>query len=48
MTDFIHCMDGFESNLDDSESDNDYFLADESLEESWDASCQSFSNGVGS
>ena len=49
VTDFIHCMDGFESELEefyeDSDSDSDYFLADDSLEESQDASCQSFSNG---
>ena len=30
---------------DDSDSDSEYFLADESLEESQDASCQSFPNG---
>ena len=43
-------MDGFESDLeefyDDFESNNDYFSADESLEESWDVSCQSFQNGA--
>ena len=46
VTYLIHCMDGYESYLqdfyDDSDSDREYFLADESLEESWDASCQSF------
>ena len=49
VTDYIHCMDGFESELEefyeDYDSDSDYFSADESLEESWDASCQSFPNG---
>ena len=49
VTDLIHCMDGYESYLedfyDDSDSDSEYFLADESLEESQDASCQSFPNG---
>ena len=49
VTDYIHCMDGFESELEefyeDYDSDSDYFLADESLEESQDASCQSFPNG---
>ena len=41
-------MDGYESYredlYDDSDSDSEYFLADESLEESWDWSCQSFPN----
>ena len=40
VTDLIHCMDGYESYLedfyDDSDSDSEYFLADESLEESQD------------
>ena len=49
VTDYIHCMDGFASELEefceDYDSDSDYFLADESLEESQDASCQSFPNG---
>ena len=49
VTDLIHCMDGYEPNIDylydDSDSDSEYFLADESLEESRDASCQSFPNG---
>ena len=48
VTDLIHCMDGYESYMedfyDDSDSDSEYFLADESLEESWDQSCQSFPN----
>ena len=50
LTDFIYCTDGFKSYLeefyDDSESDNDYFLADEGLEESQNVSCQSFPNGA--
>ena len=49
VTDYIHCMDGFESELEefyeDCDSDSDYFSADESLEEFQDASCQSFPNG---
>ena len=49
VTDLIHCMDGYESYIgdfyDDSDSDSEYFSADESLEESWDMSCQSFPNG---
>ena len=49
VSDLIHCMVGYESNIedlyDDSDSDSEYFLADESLEESWDQSCQSFPNG---
>ena len=49
VIDCIHCMDGFESDIEefyeDPDSDSDYFLADESLKESQDASCQSFPNG---
>ena len=49
VTDLIHCMDGYESYIEDfygdSDSDSEYFLADESLEESWDWSCLSFPNG---
>ena len=49
VTDLIHCMDGYESYLEEfyagSDSDSEYFSADESLEESQDASCQSFPNG---
>ena len=48
VTDLIYCMDGYESYLedfyDDSDSDSEYFLVDESLEESQDRSCQSFPN----
>ena len=48
VTDLIHCMDGCESFIedfyDDFDSDSEYFSADESLEESQDASCQSFPN----
>ena len=43
VTDLIHCMDGYESYLEDfyedSDSNSEYFLADESLEESQDMSC---------
>ena len=49
VTDLIYCMDDYESYLEefyeDSDSHSKYFLADESLEESWDMSCQSFPNG---
>ena len=42
-------MEGCESYLEDfyedSDSDSEYFLADEGLEESQDASCQHFPNG---
>ena len=44
VMDDIHCLNGFQSEIEefyeDYDSDSDYFLADESLEESWDASCQ--------
>ena len=49
VTDLIHCMNGYGSYIedlyDDSDSDSEYFLADESLEESQDQSCQCFPNG---
>ena len=49
VMDCIHCLDGFESEkqefYEDYDSDSDYFSADESLEESQNASCQSFPNG---
>ena len=46
VTHLIHCMDGYESYIEDlygeSDSNSEYSLADESLEESQDWSCQSF------
>ena len=49
VTDLIHYMEGNESYLEnlyeDSDSDSENLSADESLEESWDASSQSFPNG---